>query len=57
MEDWVYGIGFALCSRGPGREWLLFVDVWLWVRGRDFASREIVVGVMLREYVGFHPRL
>ncbi len=51
------GSWFCLCRRGPGRVWLLFVDVWLWVRGGFVASREIVVGIMLDECVGRHPRL
>ncbi len=53
----MWGVGFALCMRGPGRVWFLFVGVWFWVRGGFVASREIVVGVMSRDCVGFHPRL
>ena len=53
----MWGVGFALCIRGPGRVWLLFVGVWFWLRGGFIASRETVVGVMLRECVGFHLRL
>jgi hypothetical protein len=54
---WVWGVGFALCIGGPGRVWLLFMGVWFWVRGGFVASRGTVVGVMLNECVGFHPRL
>ena len=54
----MWGVGFALCIRGPGRVWVLFVgDVWFWVRGGFVASRGAVVGVLLRKCVGFHPRL
>ena len=57
MSVWVWGVGFVLCSKGPGRAWLLLMGVWFWVRGEFVASREIVVGVMLRECVGFYPML
>ncbi len=53
----MWGVSFALCVRGPGRVWLLFVGVWFWVRGGFVASRETVVGVMLKECAGFYPRL
>jgi hypothetical protein len=53
----MWGVSFALCIRGPGRVWLLFGGVWFWVREGFDASRETVVGVMLRECAGFHPRL
>ena len=57
VGGWLWGVGFVLCRRGPGRVWFLFVVIWFWVRGVFVVSWISVVGVMLAECVGRHSRL
>jgi hypothetical protein len=28
VGGWLWGFGFVLCRRGPGRVWFLFMVVW-----------------------------
>ncbi len=48
---------FVQCVVDVGKVWRLFEGIWDWGGGCSVTSKVIVVGVVLRGCVGFHPRL
>ncbi len=53
----MWGGCVVFCDGEPRFLWLVFVGGCLWVYGGFILSMGILVGVLLRGFVGFQPRL